>query len=352
MNAYPEHITLNGKKTRISEFIQKKHSKHEGEIAAFLMEWFGPADSIEAGTSGSTGTPKIMWLKKEFLIESALRTIQFFNLNPGDRILHCLPVKFIAGKLMVIRALVGHLDLCTTDPATDFSFLQNEKYRFAAMIPHQVQKISDAEPGTGAWFKNLEQLLIGGSSIPPSLENRLQHNPTTCYSSYGMTETATHIALRKVNGNEPDEYYHCLDKITVQASADGCLQIVMPGLAEQPLKTTDIAEVKDEKTFKILGRSDNVIISGGIKYSPEQLERILEPYIHRPFLITALPHESLGQQLVLAVEGNETQHMRDSLKELCRKQLKKFEQPRKIIFTAEIPKTASGKPDRNKLLLQ
>ncbi len=352
MNSFPEHIVLNGNQIRVKDFIQKEHpTVYEKALPEFLAEWYGPADFIEVKTSGSTGIPKTIQLKKEFVTQSALRTIQFFNLQAGDRILHCLPINFIAGKLMVVRALLGNLDLYVADPQTDFSFLHSERFRFAAMVPQQVNKIMNAEPATGEWLNNLDQLLIGGSALPLSLENRLQNTSALCYSSYAMTETATHIALRRINGDEADEYYHCLDDITIQLSESGCLQVYMPGLTQQPLDTTDLADVKDEKTFRILGRTDNVIISGGIKYSPEQLEKKLEPFIKEPFLISSLPHESLGRQLVLVTEGNASQKSIAKLQEICKKYLDRYEQPRQIIFIPEIPKTGNGKPDRNAKVL-
>lgn len=350
MNLFPEHITINGQNIRVNEFIKWNHrAEYEKELAEFLKEWYNPKDYIEATTSGSTGLPKIIRLKKKFVMQSALRTIKFFNLRPGDRILHCLPVKFIAGKLMVVRALIGSLNLFTADPGTDFFFLQTKKFHFAAMIPHQVQKILDAEPRPGAWLQQLDQLLIGGSSIPYTLESRLQNIHTPSYSSYAMTETATHIALRRINGVDADEYYHCLNGITVNTSEDGCLQIFMHDLWEQPLNTSDLAEVKNEKSFQILGRADNVIISGGIKFFPEQLEKKLEPYISHPFLITSLPHDSLGQQLILVLEGQEKNEEVDRLQEICKTYLDKYEQPRRIIFIRKIPKTNTGKPVRENL---
>ena len=214
------------------------------------------------------------------------------------------------------------------------------------MVPHQVRKVLDAEPSPGVYFRHIEQMLIGGSAVPPSLEKRLHDVPAICYSGYAMTETATHIALRQINGAEADEWYHCLENIQVNRSAEGCLQIFMPGLDGQPLQTTDLAEMKDEKTFRILGRTDNVIISGGIKYLPEQIEKKLEPFIAQPFLISSLPHESLSQQLILVAEGKKDHDLAVRLKEICQQQLKKMEQPRQIIFLPEILRTASGKPDR------
>jgi o-succinylbenzoate---CoA ligase len=351
VNAFPEHISMNGQHLKVTEFIRGNHSAmHERELAGFLEEWYGSELYIEAPTSGSTGTPKTIRLEKEFVAESALRTIKYFGLKEGDRVLHCLPVRYIAGKLMVVRALSGNLKLYTATPETDFTFLQKEKFHFSAMVPLQVSKILDAEPSPGAWLQNLDQLLIGGSALPHSLETRLKDIPTLCFSSYGMTETATHIALRKINGDGADGYYHCLEGIKVQLSENGCLQIFMTGLPQQPLATNDLAEVTDDHTFKILGRADHVIISGGIKFSPEQLERKLQPFISKSFIITSLPHEKLGSQLVLIVEGTENPEEMETLQGICRKHLIKYEQPRKIIFVKEIPLTPNGKPLRNDIL--
>jgi o-succinylbenzoate---CoA ligase len=350
VKAYPENISINGKNIQVREFIRQNHSsEHDKELAGFLEVWFGSELYIKATTSGSTGTPKTIRLEKEFVAESALRTINYFGLKEGDHVLHCLPTIYIAGKLMVVRALVGNLKLYTAAPETDFSFLQKEKFRFSAMVPLQVSKILDAEPSPGAWFKNLDQLLIGGSAMPHLLETRLKKISTACYSSYGMTETATHIAIRKINGDGADEYYHCLEGIKVQLSENRCLQIFMPGLREQPLTTTDLAEVTDDHTFAILGRADHVIISGGIKYSPEQLERKLQPFIKQSFIVSSLPHETLGSQLVLIVEGTENPKEKETMQEICRKQLTNYEQPRKIVFVKEIPLTPNGKPMRNKI---
>jgi o-succinylbenzoate---CoA ligase len=350
MKAYPENISINGKNIPVMEFIRQNHfTEHERELAGFLKEWYGYEPNIEAITSGSTGTPKTIRLEKEFVAESALRTINYFGLKEGNRVLHCLPTGFIAGKLMVVRALLGNLKLYTAAPETDFSFLQREKFHFAAMVPLQVSKILDAEPSPGTWLQNLEQLLIGGSALPHLLETRLKKIPTACYSSYGMTETATHIALRKINGDRADGYYHCLKGIKVQLSENGCLQIFMSGLREQPLTTTDLAEVLNENTFRILGRADHIIISGGIKFSPEQLERKLQPFIKQSFMISSLPHDTLGRQLVLIVEGTEHREEKETLQEISRKHLTRYEQPRKIIFIKEIPLTPNGKPMRDKI---
>jgi len=348
MNLFPKHIMLNGVRVSTNDLIKHKKPETDREVdfTDFLKEWYSDKKYIEAKTSGSTGTPKRIRLQKEFVAESARRTLQFFALKKTDRILHCLPMQYIAGKLMVVRALLGELDLYLTEPSTDFAFLKNKKFRFAAMVPNQVAKILKAEAAPGELLNKIEQLLLGGSSIPASLEMALQNVSTHCWSGYGMTETATHIALRKINGSGADGWYHCLENISVNLSAKGCLQISMPGLENQPLPTTDLAELKDEKTFRILGRIDNVIISGGIKFSPEQLEKKLEPFISKPFLISSLPHESLGQQLTLVVEGKENKETTEKLKEICKKQLGRYEQPKQILVKDKLPRLPNGKFNR------
>ena len=344
MNLFPSHIKLNGQLTAVTDLLKNSETKAgwKKEWLDFLAEWYAPNDWVEVNTSGSTGEPKTIRLNKTFVAASAQRTLRFFNLKEDEKVLHCLPSRYIAGKLMIVRALLGKLDLHVVDPSTDFKFLQTEHFKFAAMVPNQVSKILNSKLKT----QNMELLLIGGTAVPKLLENQLPQISTTCYSSYAMTETATHIALRKLNGEGADDFYHCLDDIQVKLSEESCLQIFMPGLTEQPLQTNDLAELKDEKTFKILGRADNVIISGGIKFSPEQLEKKLEIYISQPFMISSLPHNKLGEQLILVVEGIESSEARTQLQSICQQQLDKYEQARQIIFIPELPRTTNGKLNR------
>ncbi len=347
MELFPTHIILNGSSTSVEKLLLKKEEKSgwEKEWLAFLEEWYAPSDFIEVSTSGSTGNPKLIRLKKDFVAASALRTIQYFGLKEKDRVLHCLPSRYIAGKLMIVRALIGKLDLHLVDPTTDFNVLQNANFKFAAMVPNQVAKLMEWEMG------NVEFLLIGGAAIPQPLEEQLQQFDTVCYSSYAMTETATHIALRKLNGNNADKYYHCMSDIKVSLSNDNCLQIFMPGLEEPFLQTTDLAMLKDQKTFHILGRADNVIISGGIKFSPEHLEEKLAKHIAQPFIISSLPHDTLGQQLTLVIEGIETSEMGAQLQAICQKNLSKYECPRQFLFVKKIPRTPNDKINRKGLKL-
>ncbi len=377
MPLFPSHMILHGRSTKVGTLIQNREhtAGWEREWLNVLDEWYSSGRSITVQTSGSTGRPKTISLSKEFVGASAVRTLRYFGLNPGDRVLHCLPSRYIAGKLMVVRCLVGSLDMHAVDPSTSFDFLEQEHYRFAAMVPNQVSKILDKENGISQ-LGHIDKLLIGGSSIPRSLKERLQELSTEIYSSYAMTETATHVAICRINGPEADDLYHCMEGIRVSLSAEGCLRLFVPGLNATPelnavpelnttpgldatpdpeareqnswLQTTDLAELKDEKTFRVLGRADHVIISGGVKFSPERLEQKLEKVITQPFMISSLPHDQLGEQIILLIEGEEDRESIAALKEICRQRLDKYEQPRQIRFIPRLPRTPNGKLDRKR----
>jgi len=343
---FPDTLCLNGIVHRVETLLQKGHKAcppgMESDVIDFLAQWYGPEKAIIVHTSGSTGPPKPIFLDKQFVAQSAGRTIDFFRLAPGQRILLCLPLRYIAGKLMVIRALLGQLDLCTADPAGDFSFLAqcgDHPFGFAAMVPNQVAKLLD-DPKR---FEGLDTLLIGGSALPPRVEAGLGDVPTACFASYGMTETATHIALCRINGPGASDRFHCLGGIRVTLSQKGCLAIGMPGLDPPSLVTHDLAELDDHKTFRILGRADNVIISGGIKYCPETLEKKLENRIEHPFFIGALPDEILGHRIVLVIEARADEQLEKKLKTLFARHLDRYERPRDIVFKDTFARTETQK---------
>lgn len=320
-------------------------SEWELELYTFLKEWFSPSDFIEAKTSGSTGKPHIISLPKTTMQLSASRTIAFFGLQPGNRILLSLPCRFIAGKMMVVRAIIGQMELITVDPSTDFDILINNTFDFGAMVTNQVFKLLECPSGK-ARLENIRNLLIGGSAIPASLEAQISQLKSRIVSTYGMTETASHIAIRELSGENQSDVYHCLSGISVTAGENDCLQIHVIE-SKEPFRTNDIAEILSPSSFRILGRVDDVIISGGIKYWPETIEKKLEPAIHGRFIISSLPDEKLGEKLVLVIEGEPTdieliQHKSTEL-------LSPYERPKAVYFMDNFPETRNGKLKRNQI---
>ncbi len=317
----------------------------EKELYCFLNEWFSDSDFIIAQTSGSTGEPKLLKLPKSLMLKSAERTIEYFGLKAGDRILFSLPCQYIAGKMMVVRAIAGQMNLITVDPASSFDILQNESFDFGAMVPNQVFKILE-QPLGKANLQNIRNLMVGGSAISVTLEGQIAQLSNRIVSTYGMTETASHIAIRELSGSQKSEFYHCLPGISVSLNKNDCLQINLPELVE-PLQTNDLAELHSETTFQILGRADSVIISGGIKYSPEVIEKKLEGLIGNRFLISSVSDEKLGEKLALVIEGKPSPIA--SIQERIKALLPAFEQPRMILFVEQFPETNSGKIIRSEM---
>ena len=277
--------------------------------------------------------------------KSAERTIEYFGLQKNDRLLLSLPCRYIAGKMMVVRAIVGQMNLISVDPATDFDFLEQEEFDFGAMVPNQVFKLLEQPSGIEK-LQNIRNLLIGGSGISSAMEAQIRPLSSRVVITYGMTETASHIAIRELSGNRKSDLYQCLPGISVSLSETDCLQIHLPEFAE-PIKTNDLAELLSDRSFRILGRADSVIISGGIKYSPEALEKKLESVIRERFVISSVHDEKLGEKLVLVIEGKPQEI--GILKKEIDALFSAFERPKVIRFLEHFPTTDSGKIRRKYL---
>lgn len=315
----------------------------EREIWSFILKWFSNDESIAVTTSGSTGKPKSIELSKEKMIESAKATISFFNLEKGNSALLCLPVKYIAGKMMIVRALVGGMNLEFVEPASSPDLSGFTQIDFAAMTPMQAIKLVQ----TTNSIRNLQKvkkLILGGSALPAKLEEKLQGLKTEIWQTYGMTETITHIALRKVNGKNHSGWYQTLPGVHVEASVNDRLQISYPKIGIEKMLTNDVAEFNQQGQFKILGRFDSVVNSGGVKLYPEAIEKKIESLFETAFFLTGTPDEILGEHLVLVVEGLEPDSKTySSLKDKLKTKLSGFEVPKEIIFRTKLKRTGNGK---------
>ena len=353
MNNRPVAIKINGQSFTTEELallIPDKLSSPqlpdwEKELYTFLKEWNAISDTIPAQTSGSTGEPTSIELPKAVMKKSACRTIEYFGLQKGNRILLSLPCRFIAGKMMVIRAIVGQMDLVTIDPSSEFEVLENEAFHFGAMVPNQVFKLLASDSGKYK-LQNIHNLLIGGSAISAALESQISQLKSRVVSTYGMTETASHIAIRELSGDKRSDIYNCLKGISVTLGENNCLQIHVPERNE-PLQTNDVAEVLSSTSFNILGRADDVIISGGIKYFPQTIEKKLEPLLSERFVVSSQPDKKLGEKLVLVIEGKPTDI--EQIEQKASQLLSPFERPRSVYFLESFPQTINGKLKRNSI---
>jgi len=308
------------------------------DLEAFLAEWHNESPTLLVHTSGSTGKPKPMYVEKRRMEASARITCDFLGLHEGDTALLCMSLDFIAGKMMVVRALTCGLQLMSIPPSG--LPLWDGPVRFAAMVPLQVWNLLRDEQGSRR-LREIDHLIIGGGAIDESLSALLCDFPNHVWSTYGMTETLSHIALRRLNGPERSDWYTPFEGVTIAVNNDGCLVINAPAVHDGLLQTNDIA-LLDGRRFRILGRKDNVICSGGIKIQIEEVERLLRPYLPQPFMVTKVPDTKFGEQMVLLTESHDIA----ALQAVCRQQLPKYWQPRRYITVGQLPLTATGKPAR------
>jgi O-succinylbenzoic acid--CoA ligase len=316
----------------------------EKNLYNFILEWIFDDPFIKVKTSGSTGNPKWIRIEKDKMIQSALMTGRFFDLKKSDKALLCLPVDFIAGKMMVVRSIILGLNLILIEPAGYPLKNTAESFDFAAMTPLQVSNILSEKAGTEK-LNRIGKLIIGGADIHPELLNEIKSLRNETWQTYGMTETITHVAVRKLNSSGETEFYQALPGVKFDQDERNCLIIQAPQLCETKVITNDIVELKNEREFKFIGRYDNIINTGGIKLSPEEIEAKLFPFIHHRFIVAGLPDIKLGQKLVLIIESREWEDI--DLKKLAeRSNLRKFEIPKQVFFLAPFSLTENGKINR------
>ncbi len=326
-------------------------------LEEFLAEWRNGDERLLVHTSGSTGKPKPLWVEKRRMEASARMTCDFLGLQEGDSALLCLPLDYIAGKMVVVRSQVRNLQLIAVEPTGHpLSTLSASNFplSFAAMVPMQVWN-SLQVPEERERLRQIRHLIIGGGAVDDALAEELKDFPHAVWSTYGMTETLSHIALRRLNGQERSDWYTPFSGVELSLNEEGCLVIDAPALNAGTLVTNDLAELRKRKEgdtvvqeFRILGRRDNVICTGGVKVQAEEVERKLRPLLDRPFLISKRKDEKFGEAVVLLVAspGPLSSEETEKYKALCASTLQKFERPRFFLAVDEIPMTETGKPAR------
>lgn len=308
----------------------------------FVSDWQSDSPTLLVHTSGSTGKPKPMLVEKRRMEASARITCGFLGLRAGDTALLCMPLDFIAGKMVVVRSLVWGLQLMAVEPSGHPLKGLTESPTFAAMVPMQVYNSLKVEEERRL-LRDIKHLIIGGGAVNSDMAEELRGFPNAVWSTYGMTETLSHIALRRLSGAEASEWYEPFDGVGVTTSADGCLVIDAPAVCAQPLVTNDIAEIApDGRRFRIRGRRDNVVCSGGLKLQIEEMEARLQPHLNVPYMISKRPDDKFGEAVVLLAVTDDM----ESVCEVCRKHMPRYEQPRYFLAVSELPMTSTGKPAR------
>ncbi len=343
------------RKSLLNPPLEKVKGTFERSLFTFLRDWLSGQQTFQISTSGSTGTPKWITVHRGQMIQSALATNAFLGLGPGMNGLLCLSPDYIAGKMMCTRCLVAGATLLAVEPSSQplEAIPASRPIDLAAMIPMQVKSM--LEGSSTNKFDTIKTLLIGGGALDSELERKLKDVRTRCFATFGMTETLSHVALRQLNGENPENTYHALPGIRFEADSSNCLLIHAPFLKE-PVTTRDVVELITPTEFRWLGRIDGMINSGGIKLLPEVLEEKLALLFRsigctRRFFITAKPDQRLGHVVQLIVEGEPLNRTElDRITTLMKSKLHRFEVPKEINFVTCFVETATGKIDRSRAL--
>ncbi len=324
-----------------------REEKWRKDLFSFITDFLGESAALSQKTSGTTGKPRNLTLRRDAMVRSARMSLDYFRLLPGDSAMLCLPVDYIAGKMMVVRALVGGLKLLTIKPTGKPMELLDRPVDFSAMVPMQLFE-SLKNPGQ---IQLIKKLIVGGGEIGPGFRKAIREiEGTEIYETFGMSETYTHFAVRRINGPGPEVNFRILEGAKVGADSRGCATVDIPGITEGKVVTNDLIEMKDHNSFEWLGRIDNVIDSGGIKIIPEVLEEKIRSIIGQELVITGISDDKLGKKIVLIVESDSKDLPIDEWKGLLRTKLKNYEVPRAIYAIPELPRNAAMKVLRKDVL--
>jgi o-succinylbenzoate---CoA ligase len=316
----------------------KEGRPFEQHIGTFLLDWFDEKSYIELSTSGTTGVPKIIRIEKQAMLDSALATGDFFGLEPGDSILHCLPTNFVAGKMVWVRSFILGLEMTFVEPNSNPLEKVDGNFDFCAMVPLQAKNsLNELKK------RRVKKLIIGGVKVHKALEEELVKLPIEIYETYGMTETITHIAAKKIGSVA----FTTLPNVTVSQDDRNCLVINAKKINSKEIVTNDIVKLISNTQFIWEGRYDNIINSGGVKLIPEKIEDKLSKKIPRRYFISGKPDAELGEKVVLYIEGASFV-IDNSVFDV----LNRFEVPKEIIFIPKFEETATGKIMRNESILE
>lgn len=319
-------------------------NKNLPEVHTFLINWFDDTEFIRVNSSGSTGNPKQIELKKEYMINSALATGKFFDLSDKTTVLLCMPLKYIAGKMMLVRAMVLGWNLDIVEATSNPLKNTKRKYDFTAMIPLQLHDSLNE-------IYLIKKVIVGGGAVSDELIDKIKDISTEIYATYGMTETITHIAVKPLNRSAffkcgYKNSYKTLPEISIAKDKRNCLIINAPKISDKAIITNDLVDIISSNNFNWIGRFDNIINSGGIKIIPEKLEKKLLNIISNRFFISSLPDEKFGEKIILIVEGKGRNINYKKIKEI----LSKYEMPKEIFFIDRFIDTSTKKIQRQKTL--
>ena len=365
MDAFVLNGTSYSRQQLLDGCLRAQVRDYERGVLDFCQHWLSGQETFTIQTSGSTGQPKTILLTRAQMVTSAHWTGQALGLEPGDRALVCLSVTYIAGMMMLVRGFELGLHLTVIDPVSRplAPLAPAEHFDFTAMVPLQLHETLHGSLHERTILDGMKAVLIGGAPVSLALEEQLQRVQAPLYHTYGMTETVSHIALRRLNGPQRSDRFVPFAGVRLGVDARGCLTITSALTCGETLYTNDLIEFQTDGAFRWLGRIDNVINSGGVKVHMEQVERALEAYLlhyqggvyaERRFFVGPFPHPRLGHAVVAVIEGEPygsdsaaasafTTALRSSLQPT----LTPYAIPRQVFFVTQLLETRTGKIDRS-----
>ena len=331
----------------LSDDLFEPSTEFERQVLTFCTAWQSGQSSFLFHTSGSTGAPKPIWVNRTAMEASALSTGNWLNLSTNDIALACLPVQYIAGAMVLVRAMVLDLRVCLVEPSVNpLQGLDPISIQLASFVPNQWHALLDSKLDLSSFFQFAKGILLGGAALSEELKNQSLGLSFPIYETYGMTETVSHIAFKRLS----DIYFTALENVRLQVDQRDCLKICGLVTDNEWIQTNDIVRFRDESSFEFLGRFDRVINSAGRKIHPERLEKIISNQVCQPksFFIDALPNSVLGQQLCLFYTDNWSQIEQENLQRILKNHFDSWELPKQYIQLPHFQFTSSGKIDRLK----
>ncbi len=342
---------LNGHHYSVQELYSVAYSfikeglAYEELAGNFLLDWLNESyDTIKLRTSGSTGAPKEIFVSREKMIYSAHLTANCFKMPAKSKVLCCIPANNVAGRMMIVRAMTlgWHLDM--VEPKVKALEGVTTKYDFCALTPLQLSNSLNQ-------LHLIRKLIVGGAPVSLKLKSMLRGRSTKVYETFGMTETVSHVAYKRINSSTAKQVkpFKSVGEVKFSVDERSCLVIHSEQLLDEAVVTNDVIELVDEKQFFWKGRLGNVINSGGVKIHPEQVEKKIQVSIETEFIIASVEDEKLGEKVILLAKNNEKLPEKSALLEEIKKidDIGKFEIPKEIHYITEFERTRTGKIDRN-----
>jgi len=280
---------------------------------------------------------------------SALSTNKFFELSNKDHFLVCIDTRYIGGLMMLVRGLMAKAKMTIIEPSANplDAYGRDLHFDFTALVPYQLSTILKNTPDKLSILDRMRAIIIGGAPASELLIKDTQKIKAPVYQTYGMTETASHVAFKKLNGKEPISHYTGLPGWKFNVDHRGCLTFQIPFSGGREIATNDMVHLIDEKRFIWLGRIDNIINSGGIKIHPEEVEKKIATLfrgIERNYILSGIPDQMLGEKMVIIIEGDPLpEQVESKLFSEIEALTEKYEKPRAIFYIDRFEYTTTEK---------